>query len=101
MRANPALRGVLLDLPHVASSARLVPENVALGDRLTIEGGSFFDAVPAADLYLMRTILHDWADAECLAILRQCRRAAKPGARLAVIEIVTEDGPGGRVRGPA
>lgn len=45
MHANPSLKGVLLDLPHVAHSASELAENVALGGRLTISGGSFFEAV--------------------------------------------------------
>jgi len=93
MQANPELRGALLDLPHVAESATQLADNIALGDRLTIEGGNFFESVPQADLYLMRTILHDWSDKECLAILRRCRRSARAGARLVVIENVLGDGP--------
>ncbi len=53
---------------------------------MTAIGGNFLDAVPAADLYLLRYILHDWDDASCVRILTNCRRAMAPGGRVAVIE---------------
>jgi hypothetical protein len=48
----------------------------------------------ALDLYLRKYILHDWSDDECLTILRNCRRAAKPSAGLAVAEQLREPGTG-------
>jgi hypothetical protein len=93
MHDNPDLHGVLLDLPHVAESAGRHDDNVALGDRLTIRGGSFFEDVPEADLYCLRVVLHDWSDEHCLKILRQCRKAARIGARLVLIENVVAEGP--------
>ena len=51
-------------------------------------GGDFFEAVPAADLYLLKFILHDWDDENCVKILSRCREAMLPGGRLAVIELV-------------
>jgi hypothetical protein len=55
-------------------------------------GGSFFAAVPAGgDLYLLKQILHDWQDAECLAILGNVRRAIPPHGRVAVVEMVLPD----------
>jgi hypothetical protein len=52
-------------------------------------GGDFFDSVPAGgDLYLLKHILHDWKDDECLRILRSIRSAMAHGGRLAVMEFV-------------
>jgi O-methyltransferase domain len=46
-------------------------------------------SVPAgADLYLLRYVLHDWDDETCIQILRRCRAAMAPGARVVVIEMV-------------
>ena len=39
------------------------------------------------DLYLLKSILHDWNDEHALQILRNIHRASAPGARLAVIEV--------------
>ena len=38
------------------------------------------------ELYLIKQILHNWDDAECIAILRSVREAIAPGGRLAVID---------------
>jgi len=51
-------------------------------------GGDFFQCVPGADLYLLKHILHDWDDAACICILRNCRRALRLGGRVAVIELL-------------
>src|SRR5262245_64058854 len=45
-----------------------------------------------ADAYLLRWILHDWADPEAAAILGSLRRAMKPTARLVVVENVIPEG---------
>ena len=44
-----------------------------------------------ADAYLMRWIIHDWADDKAIAILKNVRRAAPPGARLALVEWVLSE----------
>ncbi len=52
-------------------------------------GGDFFERVPGGgDAYLLKTVLHDWDDAEAGAILRNCRRAVGPEGRLLVLERV-------------
>lgn len=56
--------------------------------------GDFLATVPArGDLYLLKFILHDWPDRECVTILRNIRRAMAPGARLAVIEVLLPSEP--------
>ncbi len=81
--AAPQSTGVLFDLPAVIETLDIRHA------RLTPHAGDFFtDPVPAADAYLLMEILHDWADAQCVAILRAIRRAAAPGAKLLVIENV-------------
>jgi hypothetical protein len=53
---------------------------------------SFFDPQLAlgrqADVFLLRHILHDWEDRDCIDILRQLSEAMKPGARIIVAEQV-------------
>lgn len=45
-----------------------------------------FAAVPAADAYILKLILHDWNDEECARILTNISRAASPGTRVFIIE---------------
>jgi hypothetical protein len=52
-----------------------------------VVGGSFFEEVPqGGDAYALKSVLLDWEDGEAAAILRVCRNAMTPGARLLVIE---------------
>jgi hypothetical protein len=91
MRENPSLHGAVLDLPHVSADATRAAEVAGLQDRLTVIGGDFLVEVPSADLYLMKHILHDWADEACISILRNCRRAIKPNGRVVLIEIAMDE----------
>lgn len=85
--AHPELTGTLFDQPLVIANSIDHP-------RMTKIGGDFFKGgLPAADLYLMTHILHDWADAECIAILKNLRDAAPAGARLVVYELALPNGP--------
>jgi hypothetical protein len=88
MRADPRLRGQVLDLPHVVEGARREAAKAGLSDRFTAVAGDFLEEVPAADLYLLKMIMHDWDDERCVTILRNCRSAAGPGGRALVVEMV-------------
>ncbi len=86
--ANPSLRGVVFDLPHVVGAAAIEIARRGLADRADVVGGDFFIAVPPADLYLLKMILHDWDDDRCVTILENCRKAMTPGGRIAIVEMI-------------
>ncbi|WP_350281491.1 methyltransferase [Kribbella sp. HUAS MG21] len=87
LRRYPAVEGVLFDLPDVVASAPELLANAGVWARCRAVGGSFFDAVPAgADAYVLKAVIHDWADSEAIEILRVCRTAMPPGARLLLLE---------------
>ncbi|HKR65798.1 MAG TPA: methyltransferase [Thermoanaerobaculia bacterium] len=78
----PNARGVLFDLPEVTASA---PQDA----RVEIVSGSFFDTIPeGGDLYVLKSILHDWPDERCDAILANVHRAAAPGATVLLVETI-------------
>ena len=60
---------------------------------MTVQGQSFFDPLPAgADLYLLKSVLNDWADERTVAILRRCADAAQPkDATIAILGGVSAD----------
>ena len=86
MRANPSLRGGVFDLPHVVPSAQQAAHKDGLQDRFTATGGDFFVSVPAADLYVLKYILHDWDDDSCIQILKNCRASLQSGGRIIVVD---------------
>ncbi|HEY0543966.1 MAG TPA: methyltransferase [Pyrinomonadaceae bacterium] len=92
LRAHPALRGVLFDLPAVVEAAReqLTREPIAaLARRCELVAGDFLASVPTGgDAYLLSHVLHNWDDENCRRILRNCRAAMGPQSKLLLIEIV-------------
>ena len=84
LRARPGLEGTLVDLPGTVARA---------GGPFAKRGQSFFDPLPAgADLYLLRSVLNDWPDAETDALLRNVAAAMHARSRLVVIGGVAPDG---------
>jgi SAM-dependent methyltransferase len=89
LAANPALRGVLFDLPHAAEHARSHMANAGVVDRCEFVSGDFFKSVtPDADGYVLKSVVHDWNDERSQVILENCRRAMAPGAKLLLVERV-------------
>ena len=87
LAAAPAASGVLFYLPEVVDGARDALSASSQADRVEFVGGDFFAQVPSGgDLYLLKSVLHDWDDKSALQILRNIRRASVPGVTLAVIE---------------
>jgi hypothetical protein len=85
LERHETVRGVLFDQPEVVANAGALVDR--FGERCRIVGGSFFECVPdGADAYLLKSILHDWEDAECVAILRVIREAMPEHAVVLVLE---------------
>jgi SAM-dependent methyltransferase len=89
LRANPAARGILFDLPHVIETAADVIAAAGLSQRCELVSGDFFEAVPeGADLHLLKQIIHDWDDDRATLLLKNCHRALAPAGKLLLVEMV-------------
>ena len=92
LRARPGLSGLLLELPHAHEGAAARMAAAGVSDRCELRVGSFFESVPeGADVYLLKSVLHNWDDARCADVLEQLRRAMPMQARLVLIERVAPD----------
>lgn len=91
---NPHVHGVLLDIESALKQANEQLRTGSLSDRCELIVGDARESVPAADGYLLRMILHNWDDRNCVRILRNCAEAARPGARVHVIEILRPEDDG-------
>ncbi|HEV2124277.1 MAG TPA: methyltransferase, partial [Chloroflexota bacterium] len=88
LQRYPHLRGAVLDQPHVVEDARPVLAQYGLDARCDFIAGDFFEVLPSGDVYLLKTILHDWGDTRAVRILEQCRQAMSPRGRILVVEIL-------------
>ncbi len=87
----PKPRGLVFDRPDVVEA---IPLAARLDGRIGVQGGSFLDSVPVgAEVYLLVRVLHDWSDEDCVRILRNCRAAMGPEARLLIVEQILEPDP--------
>jgi hypothetical protein len=84
---HPGLTGAVLDLPKVIPGVCEAAQAQGLEDRMTGIEGDFLDAVPSADIYLLKSVLHDWNDESCVKILSNIHTAMTPGARLFIVEM--------------
>jgi hypothetical protein len=85
----PDSRGVLFDREAATADAPQVFDAAGVGGRVTIANGTYFDKLPAgADAYLLKHILHDFKEPECIALLKGVREAIAPDGKLLVIEFV-------------
>ncbi|XP_061347761.1 probable O-methyltransferase 3 [Gastrolobium bilobum] len=83
-KSFPQLECIVFDLPHVVNGLQG-------SDNLKYVGGDMFESIPSADSILLKWILHDWNDEECVKILKKCKEAltskGKEG-KVIIIEVV-------------
>jgi len=94
LRRYPQMQGVLCDRAEIVAG---VPKDQFAGceERITIEGGSFFERVPdGCDAYIMKHIIHDWSDEHCRTILKLMRDRLPTDGRVLVCEMGVTDEPG-------
>jgi hypothetical protein len=85
----PKLRGTVYELASVvADTDRLWAPTMGVSERCAYVAGDMFREVPGADAYILKAILHDWSDPECVQILTNMYRAAPRHARAFAAEFV-------------
>lgn len=83
----PHMHGTVLELDTVTSKKDLlVAPKLGVNERCSYVNGDMFSEVPSADAYIMKMILHDWNDDECVRILSNIYRASPDHARLFIAE---------------
>ncbi|GMH07279.1 hypothetical protein Nepgr_009119 [Nepenthes gracilis] len=82
--ACPHLSCICYDLPNVVAGLQ--------GNKnITFVGGDMLKAIPQANAVLLKSVLHNWNDEECVMILKQCKEAilkSNNRGKVIVIDIV-------------
>jgi hypothetical protein len=92
LEAYPDLRGVAFDVAGAETGCLRLFDERGVAARAGFVGGDFFDKLPAGhDAYLMKSVAHNWEDADVRRIYRVCRDAMPDSGRLLVIERVVSD----------
>jgi len=93
LKTYPSIKGVLFDQPSVIAGAKeFITEN-GLAERCELVAGDFFQSVPpGGDVYLLKTVIHDWDEPNAVKILKNCRRAMTEHSKLLLVEAVIPPG---------
>ncbi|WVZ99243.1 hypothetical protein U9M48_044571 [Paspalum notatum var. saurae] len=87
--AFPSVKCSVLDLPEVIANAPTsTPVKYIAGD--------MFDSIPPANAVFLKWVLHDWEDADCVKILKNCKKAIPPrdaGGKVIILDMVVGDEP--------
>ncbi|KAM7502868.1 hypothetical protein LguiB_001772 [Lonicera macranthoides] len=85
--AYPELKCTVLDLPQVVG-------DLVGSENLKFVGGDMFEAIPPANAVLLKSILHDWNDEECVKILKLSKEAIpskEEGGKVIIIDMVVNN----------
>jgi hypothetical protein len=89
LRHRSEIAGVLLERPGMIALAKDYLAEQGVADRCELVEGDFFSSVPAGgDVYVLKSVLHDWDDDRCVDILRTCRAAMDEAAHLVIVELI-------------
>jgi hypothetical protein len=89
LREHQQLQGTVLELESTLKNKELLwAEKMGMTDRCKYLAGDMFQEVPRSDAYIMKMILHDWSDEECVKILSNIEKACSRGGRVLIVEHV-------------
>lgn len=95
LRAAPSAKGVLFEREVLRGDAERHLREAGVLARSRIDAGSFFESAPSdGDLYVLRRVVHDYDDADAVAMLTTVRRHMPLGATLLLMESVVPPGNG-------
>jgi len=89
LREHPQLQGTVLELESTIKNKELLwAEKMGMAYRCKYVAGDMFQEVPSSDAYIMKMILHDWNDEECVKILSNIQEASPANGQVLIVEHV-------------
>jgi hypothetical protein len=93
LREYHHMKGSILELESLTKNKELMwASRMGVDDRCRYIEGDMFREVPSADAYIMKMILHDWNDDECVKILSNIHKScSSQDGRVFIVEyLITE-----------
>ncbi|CAL4909111.1 unnamed protein product [Urochloa decumbens] len=87
-KAFPHVECSVLELSHVVASA-------PTGTDVKYIAGDMFESVPSANAVFLKWVMHDWGDADCVKILKNCKKAIpskEKGGKVIILDIMVGAG---------
>ncbi|MGH9717833.1 MAG: methyltransferase [Candidatus Acidiferrales bacterium] len=92
LKRHPNLKAMLVDRQESINAAAPRLEKDGLAAQCKLVTADLLEAVPAgADVYVMKHVLHGYADDRATQVLRNCRSAIPSGGILLIVEFVLPD----------
>ncbi|CAI6332294.1 unnamed protein product [Periconia digitata] len=92
----PRLKVIVQDLDEVIEGIKETELPICVGGRLEFMKHDMFTVQPVAnaDVYFLRSILHDWPDKYAISIIKNLVLALKAGAKVILNEVCLPEEPG-------
>ncbi|WP_083867367.1 methyltransferase [Natrialba taiwanensis] len=89
LSTRQSLTGTVFEQPEIVEQeAQHLATEFGVADRCSYVAGDMFEAVPSADVYFLKHIIHDWSDTQAIQILTTIREHAPDDAQLVLLEHV-------------
>ncbi len=86
-------KGILFDLKEVVEQNDFSPLIDKYNERFSFVAGDFFKEIPVvADVYIMKSIIHDWSEEDSIQILKNLYKAMPINSKLLLVESLTDIG---------
>jgi len=90
---NHKARGILFDTPPALNKAPAMLARYQVEDRIDVMPGDFFQTrLPAAGLYILKNIVHNWSDEKSVLLLQNMSKSMDENSRVLIIEMIVPTG---------
>ncbi len=87
-----SISGKVFDVPHVVEGAKIIAEQYKVTDRFDTISGNFFKSIPkGGDMYLLKSIIHNLSDDQCIHLLKDIKQVLPKNGKILIFEPIIEN----------
>jgi len=92
LKNYPAMQGILFDMPAALTKATDIFQQYDVMNRVKLKEGNFLESIPeGADGYLLKNIIHNWNDEDCITILSNIRKVLPVKGKIIIVEMIVPE----------